>query len=560
MAREKLTYKLATLDFETDPFMYGRVPQPFAVELYTDETVFTAWGDDCVIKLINYLETLEEPHRIYAHNGGKFDFFFIYPYLDNPIRIINNRIVSAKLFNHNLRDSFAIMPFALRAYAKDDIDYKKLERHRREKHKAEILSYLHTDCLRLYELCAAFNDRFGPMLTIGSTAMSEIQARYDFERMNEEGDAFFRQFYYGGRVECFHSGILEGPFVGLDFNSAYPYVMANRRHPVNARFDITNKLPDNFDLPYFAHIRAKNNGALPSLTDDAARTLTFNQKHGDFFACSHEIEVALKYGLIEIEEVYSCHVSQEWISFDKYVNDFYAEKVRADQIGDKILRLFAKFLLNSGYGKFGQNPANYKDWFINRDFGNDRELMDYCEKDDHSECTHWTIAQEFETFELWEKPATIKDSSFYDVSIAASITSGTRALLLDALQHAVHPVYCDTDSIICRTYKGELDATKLGMLKTEFEASHMAIAGKKLYMAYDAAKKLDKVYDPKGKGNPVKLASKGGAISPADLLKVAQGKEISYHQQSPTFSLTRATRFQTRRFNKTVVDDPVDEG
>src|SRR5579862_7391491 len=210
MPRDKINYITAVLDFETDPFRYGRIPQPFAVELYTDQTTFVAWGNDCVEKLMDYLEMLETPCRIYAHNGGKFDFFFIYPYLDNPIRIINNRIVSAKLFHHNLRDSFAIIPVPLRAYAKDDIDYNKLESHRREKHKDEILSYLHTDCVKLFELVSSFIDRFGPMLTIGSTAMQEIQARYDFERLNEEGDAFFRQWYYGGRVECFHSGILSG--------------------------------------------------------------------------------------------------------------------------------------------------------------------------------------------------------------------------------------------------------------------------------------------------------------------------------------------------------------
>lgn len=555
MPRARINYQTATLDFETDPFRHGRIPRPFAVELYNPEISFTAWGDDCVEKLMSFLEMLETPLRIYAHNGGKFDFFFLYTYLDNPIRIINSRIVSCKLFHHQLRDSFAIIPVPLRAYAKDDIDYNLLERHRREKHKQKILSYLHTDCVKLYDLVSAFLDRFGPMLTIGSTAMKEIQSRYQFDTLNGAGDDYFRHFYYGGRVQCFRSGLLRGPFKGIDINSAYPYVMAHRRHPVNGHFNFQRTLPESFDVPYFAHIRARNRDALPwreTITNDDGTwrhdgPLRFDVEEGDFYACSHEIEVALEFGLIDIIEVYEVAVAQEFITFEEFINEFYAEKVAAAQSGDKISYIFAKLLQNSGYGKFGQNPANYKDWFINRDFGNDDELAEFGYK----------IESEYEEFELWSKPATIKETSYYDVSIAASITSATRALLLRGIQLATDPVYCDTDSLICRDFKGTISPTELGAWKHEFTAPAVAIAGKKLYMAYDPDKPLDKAYDPKGGTNPVKLASKGGLISPQDLLDIANGGNFTHRNEAPTFSLHNPTRFQTRIFRKTV--DNADE-
>lgn len=542
MPRKKTPLIIATLDFETDPFMYGRIPKPFAVELYTDSFTFTAWGSDCVEKLMTFLDRLDTPLLIYAHNGGKFDFHFLHKYIDNPIRIISSRIVSAKLGIHWLRDSFAIMPFPLRAYAKEDIDYKKLESHVREKHKPEILHYLHIDCFRLYELVTAFVERFGAILTIGSTAMQEIRKRHEFDRMSEEGDAYFRRYYYGGRVQCFNSGIINGPFIGLDLNSAYPKCMRDKRHPVNGQFDISTTIPDNFDFPYFVHFEGTNKNALPCKSDETDE-LEFTETRGEFFACSHEIEVALKYGLIDIHKVISCAIAQEWITFDTFVDDFYKEKAAAKISGDKITELFTKYVLNSGYGKFGQNPDNYLDWYINRDFGCDDDLVEQ----------GYMIESEYDDFELWSKPAVIKETSFFDVSIAASITSGTRAMLLEGIQQAEQPIYCDTDSLICKGFNGVIDPTELGAWKHEFTADHVAVAGKKLYMAWDKSASFKSLGNNKFAGVH-KLASKGGLITPRQLLDVAGGKSAEYRNQAPTFSLRSRPRFITRRFTKTVDD------
>lgn len=548
---KKPKYKIAVLDFETDPFKYGRIPVPFAAEFYCDDVCEVFWGDDCVDQFLTWLLAQDTPYMIYAHNGGKFDFHFIHAQLENPVRIINSRIVHASVGIHVVRDSLAIIPVPLRAFDKDDIDYRKMERHCREKHRPEIERYLHKDCTSLYGVVTAFVERFGLNLTVGSTAMKELIKLHDFEIMTPEQDAKFRPFYFGGRVECFQTGILEGPFKMFDLNSAYPKVMRDKLHPLTANFHETRHMPDNFDMPYFMEFTGSNRGALPMKTEDGS--LDFNVEYGRFFACSHEIEVALKYGLITIDEVHICYVAQEAGTFEEYVDYWYAEKVACKLAGDKKGEMFAKFMLNSAYGKFGQSPENFKDWYINREFGDDLTLMG----------NGYMLEAEYEEFELWSRPAAVTSSAYYNVSIAASVTSGTRAILLEGIQNAVNPIYCDTDSLLCSEFRGNVSETELGAWKLEKTAPFAAVARKKLYALYDPAELAQpaRVFNKEWgewENNPnrkaLKIASKGGQLTVDEIIAICAGDVVEYRNDAPTFSLHHETKFIKRNFKM-----PVDE-
>lgn len=537
--KRKAKYAVATLDFETDPFLYGRVPSPFCVGLRTGTDYYWFWGGDCVYQLVDFLRDYPEPLLIYAHNGGKFDFHFLFDYIDNPALIIKQRIVECRLLQHKLRDSFAILPVPLRDYSKIDFDYNKMERHCREQHKDEILYYLKDDCDKLYDLVAAFVTRFGPKMTIGGTAMSEIQKLHPFIKQGSEHDKTFRPFYYGGRVQCFRSGIIPGPWKMIDVNSMYPSVMRNKRHPVNGSWDITTKLPDTFDDPYFVVFDGKNRGALPSKSEDGS--LIFTQSEGTFHACSHEIEVALKWGLIDIEHIHVCYVAAQSTSFAAYVDKFYAEKSASKASGDKTGEIFAKLLLNSGYGRFGMNPDNFEDWYINRDFGNDDEL----------EGEGYGLSVDYDNLELWSRKTEIDENNYCDVSVAASITSAARAVLLEGLQLSDNPIYCDTDSIVARDFQGDIDPYRLGAWDLEKTGTHMAIAGKKMYCLFDR--------DAAGSDTKVKLSSKGGTLSMAEIQAICRGSRVRYENAAPTFSLNRAPTFIHRNFTKTVDLDEIAE-
>jgi hypothetical protein len=517
--RKKPQRKIAVIDLETDPFKFGRLPKPFAAGFYDGETYIDFWGPSCVKDLMAYLSGYEEPLLIYAHNGGKFDYFYLFDYLENPVRIINGRITEAAFEHHVLRDSYSIIPRPLRDYAKDEIDYAIFEEHRRNvpKNRADILHYLAKDCEYLHELVSAFVTRFGPKLTIGSTAISELRKLHPFYRTDETHDTKFRPFYFGGRVQAFRTGEIKGAWNIYDVNSMYPHVMRNRLHPTGSRYATPNsprlspsgKLIGFGDRPFFIEVTGTNRGALPMRTKEG---LDFTIPRGRFLTMSHELQVALKHGLFTVEKVHAAFVPHQTISFEAYVDTHVADKIACKKAGDKGGELFAKLLLNSAYGKFGQNPDNYYDYMIVRDVS----------VIPREEWELWDLYEQHNEFGIWRKKSGKK--LYFDVATAASITSASRAMLLDAIATSDTPIYCDTDSIICKTFSGHIHDSELGAWKNEGSADMVAIAGKKLYAAFL-------------KGDCIKSATKGVRLDAADILKLCRGQNVKWKNDAPSFSI-----------------------
>ena len=287
------------------------------------------------------------------------------------------------------------------------------------------------------------------------------------------------------------------------------------------------EIPKDKGATYFIEFTGSNHGAIPIHDENG---LNFNVEYGKFFACSHEIKVALKYDLIKIDEIHSVYEAMDTIRFREFVDTFYSEKVAAKKSGDKLSEMFSKFMLNSAYGKFGQNPLNFNDFMIVRDFGEDQELIQ----------NGYSIKSEFDDFELWARPTEIKDHSFFDVSIGASITSAARSILLEALQLAENVIYCDTDSITCKSLNSEVSSTILGAWKYEGEFDNAAIAGKKLYALYN------------DKNDKHKIASKGGTLEVKDIINICKGKYFINENRAPTFSLNKKPHFISRKFKMTV--------
>jgi hypothetical protein len=529
MARAKDKPRIAVIDYETDPFKYGRIPRPFVAGFYDGEIYREFWGDDCVQQLVDWL-TYDAPHAylIFAHNGGKFDFFLMLEHLENPVKIINGRIVSAKLGRHELRDSFAIIPIGLGAYQKDEIDYAKFERECREQHRAEICNYLRGDCVYLHELVSAFVARFTAKITVGSTAIAELRKFHPFDQQREWHDQKFRPFYFGGRVEAIETGILDGDWKVIDVNSMYPHVMADYDHPTGREYlvsysavmDKKGRMSGFARAPfYFAHIECRQDGAFPTRVKD--QPLNFHVEHGEFWVTSHELKAAVELGLVSQVKVKSVHVPLKTIRFREFVEFWMAEKIAGKLTGDKIRELFAKFMLNSAYGKFGTNPDNYKDFMIQH-------------QGDDMPPEPWSISSSHQCgVNLWEKDAQTK--RYFDVATAASITSAARSVLLRALRNSRRPIYCDTDSIICEgTGNIELDPSRLGAWKLEAEGDRIAIAGKKLY----ALKQGDKF---------VKLASKGVRLTGASVFDLCRGGRVEWENDAPSFSLKKPATFIKRK-------------
>lgn len=547
----KVPIKIAVIDFETDPFKYGRTPKAFAGGFYDGKTYVKFWGDNCVHELCAYIESLKTPHIIYAHNGGKFDFFYLLEAnaLQNPALLISNRIVKCQIGGkHELRDSFAILPLPLaKLGAKLDIDYEKMERHCRDQHREEIEVYLKADCVVLHELVLKFYERFNGALTVGSAAIKELNKLHPVYKLTRSHDRHFRPYYFGGRVSCFETGIINAPtgqtFKFFDVNSMYPKAMRDYDHPLgshyldlgadsNNQFNKRTGVLRGFGGMYFIRFIGSNKNALP-IRDEKTGGLSFDQSYGEFFSTSHELKVALELGLVKIDEIINILVPCDYRRFETFVDKFGAEKRDAKLAGLTAEETFAKLMLNSAYGKFATDVDKFKSYFLFDTWDDNAEtnFLEWKEQNE-SETNVATLQSDLGRFEIWACSAP-DERAFFDVAVAASITGAARSILLRAIATSNRPIYCDTDSLLCLQINGvPISDTDLGAWKYEGETKRALIAGKKLY-----ACKLEEI----GKdGKPkIKLAAKGARLDYSDIEKICMGDAVEWRNDAPAFSLKK---------------------
>jgi hypothetical protein len=173
-------------------------------------------------------------------------------------------------------------------------------------------------------------------------------------------DERFRQYYYGGRNQCFEQGVLKprnGNWIVIDRNSMYPAVMRDELHPVSATYDLQREITDETD---FACIEAINDNCLPIRAPDGG--LDFTCKRGMFYATIHEIRAGLETGTLKILRVKHAWAFHRKANFAEFVDRFYNLRLEATANGDKVRNILYKFALNSGYGKFALNPRKFKQW------------------------------------------------------------------------------------------------------------------------------------------------------------------------------------------------------
>lgn len=551
--------RLCTYDVETDPFKAGRVPVPFAVGFYDGEEYHEWWGSDCIEQSMEYIASRQDDLLVYVHNGGNFDFAFLLPHADFAIQplVINKRLVTAWFAGQEFRDSLRIIPVALSQYRKDEIDYKKLERRVRERHKAEILSYLRTDCEALHELVTSYHERFGDKVTIASTALPLLHAHHGYERLSEGMDAQLRRFYTGGRVQCFATGVFHGSFIIVDRNSMYPAVMLEYPHPIGNSWRVNDRITDS---TWFVRWRGKSNGCAYT-----ARGFGLSFEHGtdDYLSTIHELKAGIATGTIEIDYIYETWDCDLWTKFDAFVRTYYELRKEAKRNGDKAGDIFYKLILNSAYGKLGMDPRLHETfritgWGYIPPGGTTHQGRE----------NGWSLDVIFggkkPQYCIWKKPSHTRWNNFHNVATAASITGGARANLLLNIHRADNPLYCDTDSLICEGFSGPL-GDDLGQWKIEAKGCLVAISGRKTYVVYaeEPPAEPPKWFkeDPKGHTykDPVtrktlyciKKASKGFNLTGNDLIAVAQGREMKWSNPVPTFKLDGSVEWVERTMRRT---------
>lgn len=524
------------IDCETDPFKEGRIPAPFLWGVYNGETEEYEEFPTSQ-EMLTFLNTAQA-QLVYAHNGGKFDYHFLRDEIntDENIMVVSGRLAKFRIGDIEFRDSINLLVNPLRAFAKEEIDYAKLEAEVRHLHMDEIKRYLRSDCVNLWTTLKAYFDRYGRGLTQAGASFRYWKKNYGTGFIAQQrGQAeLYRPFYYGGRVECFATGHAKQNFDVIDINSAYPYAMLSR-HPFEPEGVLRTTLPPGDELERtFIRLDAVAKGCFP-LRDVEDGSLQFpwdEKKVREYFVTGWELKAALELNLVKIFNVVDVHYFSHTVDFVQYVNHFYDERKAAKIRGDKVQDVFAKLFMNSLYGKFAADPNKYHEYLI----ATDDSFLDHVEEGYHCSApwsrpraglVHGEEGQDNKY--LMARPLPEEKHRYYNVATAASITGFVRAHLLKALHASSGVLYCDTDSIAARRTEGVPLSGNLGDWKLEMRCNEYAIAGKKLYAFKNA--ELDEW----------KVACKGVDLTAAQIVQVARGKRISYSPEVPTFSIHKSS-------------------
>lgn len=563
--------RIAVLDFETDPFDKDKKAEilPFVCELYSDQFgSVVIWDEDFqrfIKKVVTAIEALPDAYTIYAHNGGKFDYLFLVRWLRGAVKFKGRAIMSCKIGNHELRDSLHILPEKLAAWKKDHFDYSKLKKGNRHKFRTDILEYLHSDCVYLFDIVKSFVGEFGLKISIGQAAFSELKKSYTVQNVSEPQDEFLRRYFFGGRVECIAgAGLFDnregrGNFKLFDVNSMYPFTMANFQHPTGNDYE-WRRGEISADT-VFIDVECENVGAFVQRAADGLDAMPFYGQ-GRYYVTKWEYDVALKYGLIKNVKIVGVVDNRQRHDFSKCILPLYdrrravkraLEELRASGEENSIAYeelhkqdLFLKYLLNNIFGKFAQNPRNFKEYFYT-DAGArpPDDWMKFLKGADADTVHKFSMPVErSDDFEIWAKPS--PGRRYNNVGTAASITGAARAVLLEARQLAVDPIYCDTDSLIARDLPGlEINVAKLGAWKHEATFDRVIIAGRKLYACEVQGY-------PDGHDKRIKIRSKGASgLVWNDFEKMLANEIIETVNPAPTISKTGHQQYMKRRIRAT---------
>lgn len=509
------------IDAESDPFLFGRVPVAFIWGAYngSEYLEFNSEAD-----LVAFMRTQDA--IFYAHNGGKFDFHFLAPWINQneTILMINSRLVKARIGKAEIRDSYALLPFPLRSYKKDDIDYSKLEKSVRHLHMPEIRAYLKNDCIYLWDLIAAFFAEYGRHLTAPGAAIKQLM-KIEGLKVENSGQEFFVEFqkhYYGGRCECLAPGSYNEDLTYLDINSAYAYAMQHQ-HPIGTEYEFKYyKSPP--IIPYaFYTVECESYGAL-CYKDRTGLHFDWKGERRIYHTTGWELKAGMETGRIKNVT----HLEQKFFAenqtFEKFINHFWAERQRWKKGTPQ--NLFAKLIMNASYGKMASNPQEY-DTFVLFDPQIAKFVTD----------NGWEPRGELGPHLVCSRPIEEDMMRFYNVATGASITGFVRAMLMRAISQVDNPIYCDTDSLIFTGDHSLNFGDELGQWKIEGLFSEGHFAGKKLY----AVKNKDET----------KTASKGSKLDFEKIKRIAQGETILYNPEAPTFSWFKNPSFTSREIKRT---------
>lgn len=288
-----------------------------------------------------------------------------------------------------------------------------------------------------------------------------------------ELDRFFRNSYYGGRVEVFTGRNKWNNIHYYDFNSLYPSVMYKERFPDPSSLTYhpfpSKSLIYEFEGVSEVSVYVPESMKIPPLPVKYDNKLIFPVGYIKGWFNHNELRMSSKYGvkILKVHKtIYSTRTTQPFKLFVEY---FYNLRREYKARNNKTYDLFTKIIMNSLYGKFGQLNEFKEIGFIDEE-RTDEWIFEPIGLTDLGE---WKKINE-------DGSVKTEDARHAVLSWASYITSYARCYLYEKMMEAVKcggtVYYCDTDSIITDI---ELESgSQLGELKEEYRGKIYLIAPK----------------------------------------------------------------------------------
>jgi len=470
----------------------------FNNESMKEPKIFT--GFDCMKKFIFYIVNLEKltKNNFWAHFGGGFDFTYFldeliklndkeYDYKVKDVIEINGIIVKAvieirdlknrKPVYITLRDSYPLLNSSLDRLCKDfkppfpkltgTVIYDKvLDSNWEEMNKKfQIEKYLKHDLLSLEWILRKFREKFKKEFTfdpIKCYTISSVSKHFFFNRfykpskwpiyyLKKDIDKQLREFYCGGRTECFYFGNYKHKVRYYDMNSMYPTVMRGLMpygEPI-----WRDKITDILKFNGFVKVKItggykKKKNLHAYKVPGCGLCFPYFKSPKIIFLWSEEIQYSIRHKLpYKYEFLGGFEFKVDYI-FKDLINYLYEIKKQARKDNNGSMYHISKLLINCAYGYWGLRIYDVLKLIILTESPNNPDpVRAYLEKGN-------LISSEKKGKLHMLRIKDFLDSKHVNIPIASAVTSKARIVLFDTMRKVEsklggNVLYCDTDSIIC---------------------------------------------------------------------------------------------------------------
>ena len=485
--------------FDTEAFRYeqhDKEIQKLAIwDIYDGESHYEGFDSDSLIGKIISLSKETLKCSFFAHNI-KYDlqvsglwkkiilnqiegFYLNKAMIDNSIflqlksyddKIIINFIDSMNYFRSSLRD--LAQSFNIENKALTEEEYKLNTNEWNELLSKRMKEIVRIDTEILYKIMNQFlNDNsIIKGLTAPSSALKTFKKYYLEKTITFPKDLvqYALASYRGGLVFPFR--LLRGEYVyDYDINSLYPFSMFNN-YSIRYKGKVDSRIQDDDirheKLNYLLNVDffGKNNVIVPVRAID--KRLVFLNNAKDVWITGQEY-LALKENGFDII-VNKGYVFYSYPIFKNYINHFY--NLKKNSKGGK--KLFYKLMLNSLYGKFGENRKHSEIILLNEKdklekYGIDETTIQFMKEMGDNEGKGKLF--DFETIKVhyYKDFLVVKKETKarYSPLIASEVTANARLYNFKLRQELKEVYYTDTDSFFIPFQIQESD--ELGGLKKE---------------------------------------------------------------------------------------------